>query len=105
MRSESEAHTISLSTSMVDDKVRLVVTDTGPPLAAAGEHSAALEPFYGGGSLTEGPGLHLTLAREVIDRHGGELSLSSDERGNRLEAILPPAPDGTRAALVDKPGR
>ena len=68
-------------------------------------HSAALEPFYGGGSLTEGPGLHLTLAREVIDRHGGELSLSSDERGNRLEAILPPAPDGTRAALVDKPGR
>lgn len=81
-------HQISLSTAVDESTVLLVVQDSGPPLEATVGADRALEPFLGG-DLTSGPGLHLTLARDIIQRYQGELRLSASSSGNRLEARFP----------------
>jgi two-component system NtrC family sensor kinase len=94
-------HRISLRTELREDHVVLQVSDTGPALRhQAGDR--ALDAFYfGTGDAEAGPGLSLSLVRDIVDRHGGRLELTSDQEGNRFEAFLPvgvPASEGPHAA-------
>jgi two-component system, NtrC family, sensor kinase len=83
------AHRIALQTDVHDDQVMLRVSDTGPALRQQAGDPALDTFFFGTGDAESGPGLSLSLVRDIFDRHGGRLELTSDEAGNRFEALLP----------------
>jgi two-component system, NtrC family, sensor histidine kinase KinB len=72
--------------------VRFAVTDTGPGIAA--EHLARVfERFYRvPGQPAEGAGLGLSIAREIVEAHGGEIGVESEpDRGARFWFTIPAA--------------
>jgi polar amino acid transport system substrate-binding protein len=83
-------HRIELRTELRDGEVVLAVTDTGEPvLVGEGGQPALGSFFFGDGAEDPGPGLSLSLVREILDRHGGRLLLQGEQGGNRWEAHLP----------------
>ncbi|HZD26701.1 MAG TPA: HAMP domain-containing sensor histidine kinase [Alphaproteobacteria bacterium] len=76
-----------------DEGIAIEVADTGPGLPAkAREH--LFEPFTGS-ARRGGTGLGLTIARELVEGHGGRLLLArSDAAGTTFRIELPPAPRG-----------
>lgn len=77
---------------VVDDDgsdLRIVVTDHGPGVPA--ENLAAIfEPFFTTKAPTEGSGLGLSVARGIVEEHGGRLSARSGVGdGTRFELRLP----------------
>jgi len=86
------AHRIELRTEQRDGAVLLSVSDTGLPLPRAEGAQAGLETFFFASDEADGsggPGIALTVVREILDRHGGRLTLESSEGGNRFVARLP----------------
>jgi signal transduction histidine kinase len=83
-------HRIGLFTESRGDEVTLTVSDTGPALTTG--LGPAADAFFFDSEAEAGPGLTLSLVREILDRHGGRLELASDQAGNRLTATLPIAP-------------
>ncbi|MFO1035351.1 MAG: ATP-binding protein [Geminicoccaceae bacterium] len=72
------------------DRVRVLIEDRGPGLTEA-EVRRAFEPFITG--KTSGLGLGLPLAREMLQRHGGDLYMRSvPGRGTVVELELRTAP-------------
>lgn len=67
--------------------VRLVVRDTGPGLCdEAARH--LFSPFFT--TKSEGTGLGLAVARDIVDAHGGELTVVSEPgQGCTFAAVLP----------------
>jgi len=61
--------------------LRLIVEDTGPGVAPD-LHGTLFEPFVTG--RADGTGLGLAIARELVEAHGGRLSLADSERGARF---------------------
>lgn len=106
----------------------LTVADTGVGISAA-DQARLFQRFYRGnhrrGRTDEGTGIGLALTRELVALHGGDIRVSSEpEVGStftvRLPAALagapdtpvrpwnpelPPAYDGTRAAVTGRPAR
>jgi signal transduction histidine kinase len=82
----------SASVAVADDAAALVIRirDEGPGLPAA-EIDKVFEPFYRGESsrsrATGGTGLGLTIARSVVEAHGGRIELRNRQAGG-LEATL-----------------
>ena len=75
------------------DQILLRFTNTGPPIPPT-EHERIFERFYRAdparSGKVEGTGLGLSLAREIIRAHGGDLSLeASDEDLTRFAIKLP----------------
>ncbi|MBF0508123.1 MAG: ATPase, partial [Deltaproteobacteria bacterium] len=71
------------------------VTDTGIGLPP--EHRERIfDPFYqvqsGICGKTPGLGLGLTLARRIVELHGGKLWAESDGEGSRFHMLLPLIP-------------
>jgi signal transduction histidine kinase len=72
--------------------VAISVGDQGPGISAD-DRELIFEPFYqsshslarSGGGL----GIGLTLARQIVELHGGTLTVDSDERGSRFTVRLP----------------
>lgn len=75
---------ISVSLKAVGGQTILTIANTGPGIPAA-EQERIFERFYRAGELrslrTEGSGLGLSLAREIIRAHGGELQLKESRTG------------------------
>jgi signal transduction histidine kinase len=72
-----------------DEVVRLVVEDDGP-----GFGGAPTGRFFTPGLTTKsgGSGLGLTIARAIVEQHGGTLELcDNDGGGGRAEVRLPAA--------------
>ena len=86
--------TITLRWWTDEDGGQLSVTDTGPGIPA--EHLPRLtERFYrvdpGRARDTGGSGLGLAIVRHVLQRHGGELAITSEEgRGSTFTCHFPP---------------
>lgn len=92
--------TITLAADPAGDRVRFSVSDTGPGIPP--EHlPLVFDRFYRvPGTTSDGAGLGLSIAREIVDAHGGEIHAESPPGGGaRFWFDLPAGePDG-RASL------
>ena len=71
------------------DYVRLSVSDTGAGMSQA-VRERAFEPFFTTKEEGRGTGLGLTIARGVVEEHGGTLTLAPrEERGLTVSIELP----------------
>ena len=85
--SGSTADGISLEVKRTVEGVRIEVGDRGPGMSDT-VMSNALVPFYS--TKRNGTGLGLALAREIIEAHGGRISLSNRDGGGLLVSLLLP---------------
>jgi len=72
---------VSLRVEHSDKLLRLVVEDSGPGVAP-GLRDTLFEPFVTG--RADGTGLGLAIARELVEAHGGRLSLAASTQGARF---------------------
>jgi signal transduction histidine kinase len=77
---------LRVATDLVDNMVRVRVSDSGPGIAPA-VAERLFEPFATGKAT--GTGLGLAVARRIVERHGGTLECVAVERGTCFEARLP----------------
>jgi signal transduction histidine kinase len=78
------------------DRIVLTVTDTGPGIDPK-KFNNIFEAFVT--TKPQGMGLGLAICRMIIERHGGRLLASSDNKGGALfEIILPVRPAGSTPA-------
>jgi two-component system osmolarity sensor histidine kinase EnvZ len=83
----------SVSATRHGEMVEIIVDDDGPGIPES-EREAVFKPFYRLDSArnpdTSGTGLGLTIARDVVRAHGGDLVIeSSPTGGNRARIWLP----------------
>lgn len=84
-----------------DDKTAIIrVQDTG--IGIAPEHLPLIfQPFYRVASEIEGTGLGLSIAREIVEQHGGTITVSSQLGvGSRFEIVLSMSETTTLAPTV-----
>jgi signal transduction histidine kinase len=91
---------IGLRARVVGDALRISVSDTGVGIAPQ-DQERVFEKFQQvGDTLTgkpKGTGLGLTICREIVEHHGGQLTLESEPgEGSTFTIVLPvpPAVDG-----------
>ncbi|MGE5185735.1 MAG: ATP-binding protein [Acidobacteriota bacterium] len=74
------------------DRVRLVVSDTGPGISAV-DLPHIFEPYWSGRrGRIQGAGLGLFITRAIVEAHGGEIDVSSEEgKGSTFTVTLPVA--------------
>jgi nitrogen fixation/metabolism regulation signal transduction histidine kinase len=85
--SGSAAEAVTLTVRQNPEGLRLEVSDAGPGMAQEVLEQALL-PFYS--TKQTGTGLGLTLCREIVEAHGGHLSLANREPGGlRVSVWLP----------------
>ena len=69
--------------------VVLTVTDDGPGIAEA-EREAVFDRFTRGStSVPGGSGLGLSIGKAIVERHGGQISVSSRPGRTVFEMVLP----------------
>lgn len=79
---------VSIAATQHGGGVRIVVADTGPGIPE-GLRSKVFEPFFT--TKSRGTGLGLAICSQVVDGHGGTLSLqSAPGQGTRMLVDLPP---------------
>jgi two-component system, OmpR family, sensor kinase len=90
LRHTPDGGTIALGATPAPDGVGLTVRDTGPGIAP--EHLPLIfERFYKGDASRRaagGSGLGLSIAKAIVDRHGGRISAHNDG-GAAFEIVLP----------------
>lgn len=83
---------ISLAARARQERLEIDVTDTGPGIQAD-EQSSIFSPFYRGKAarrFSDGMGLGLTIARDLIQGHGGTLTVESDlGQGSKFVLSIP----------------
>jgi signal transduction histidine kinase len=86
---------VSVTAGWNDEQVWIQVDDTGPGIVLE-EQERIFEPFYRGRQarrFPQGLGLGLTIARDVVNAHGGRLDLTSTPgEGSRFTIRLPKTP-------------
>ncbi len=81
MKSEAGTpeHRIEVTAEAVGSKIRIAVADSGPGLPPE-VVTRAMDPFFT--TRAGGTGLGLSIAHEIVQAHGGELSLGNGPHGN-----------------------
>lgn len=89
IRAVGEHGTIAVSTQAAAAALEVEISDDGCGIAA--EHLARVfEPFFTSRQVGEGTGLGLTVARDIVHAHGGEIALTSRaDSGTRVVISLP----------------
>lgn len=71
--------------------VEIAVEDDGPGIAAD-ILPRIFEMYYSGSATTRGPGIGLSIVKELTEAHGGAVSVRSEEgKGSRFSVFLPAA--------------
>jgi signal transduction histidine kinase len=88
--------TVTCRTFRDSVQVRVAITNTGPGIAAA-DQARIFDQFFrceqSRASEHGGAGLGLTIARRIVELHGGRITIDSSPAGpTRLQVILPRAP-------------
>jgi two-component system sensor histidine kinase KdpD len=86
-----EGESIEVAVASDDNMIVLSVADHGPGLAP-GEENKVFEKFYRGpGTAPGGLGLGLSIARQLIEAHGGEIVAQNreDTSGSRFSIRIP----------------
>lgn len=99
-----EGRTVEVSVSSAPE-ARLEVSDQGPGIPAE-SLPHLFERFYRvPGTAARGSGLGLAVVKEVVDWHGGSITVRSEEgRGSTFEVRFPPPPEGRQVdATADSP--
>jgi signal transduction histidine kinase len=82
---------VSVTASRDAAEFQLAVEDDGPPIPED-ERARIFEPFRRGRRerRSRGTGLGLAICRRIVERHGGDIGVSTGERGgNRFVVTLP----------------
>lgn len=83
---------VSITVNKDSGQASLSVTDTGPGIGS-GDLSRIFDRFYRGDpsrSQGKGFGLGLSLAKEIVEAHGGRIAVDSQPgRGSRFTVVLP----------------
>ncbi len=93
MRYTPAGGTVTVGTGVRDGMSYLYVEDTGPGIAAE-EREKVFERFYRvAGTEGDGSGLGLAIVKEIVDRHGGAVSIAPRDGGGgtRICASFPSA--------------
>lgn len=85
--SGSPAQAVTLTVRQTSDELRLDVMDAGPGMSAEVLEQALL-PFYS--TKQSGTGLGLPLCREIVEAHGGRLSLANRVEGGLIVSVWLP---------------
>jgi two-component system sensor histidine kinase GlrK len=92
---------VRFSLSELDGSVRFRVSDQGPGIPPH-ERERVFEPFYQGQTTSDTPlkgsGLGLSIVKECVDSHGGEIRLRDDLSGTVFELTLPHRTEAERVA-------
>lgn len=102
----TETGGIIIEATAVEQRLVVSVADTGPGISAE-DLKNIFEPFYQGataaGRAQGGSGLGLSISKQLIEYHGGDLSVTSNVgQGSTFTFALPIAPP---PPLVSTPGR
>lgn len=88
----SSSGKVTIATNLSDDWVVIEVSDDGPGLTQD-EQDKLFDPFYRGdavnNSLIKGSGLGLTIAKDLVDAHGGSIQLAPSKTGVHFIVKLP----------------
>ncbi len=83
---------VSTATRFEDGQLLIEIADTGPGIPGE-EKEQIFQPFYRGSHgrrIVEGMGLGLSIARDIVIAHGGEITLDSQPgAGSRFTLRLP----------------
>lgn len=81
---------VTLRASVADGRARFVVIDQGPGVPPALRESIFEKYFRAPGTESDGAGLGLFIAREIVQAHGGGIGVeSAPEGGSRFWFTLP----------------
>jgi signal transduction histidine kinase len=71
-----------------DGRVAVEVRDDGPGIPAELRRSI-FDPYFTTKPVGSGTGLGLHIARQIVERHGGEIEVESSGDGTRFRVLLP----------------
>jgi signal transduction histidine kinase len=84
--------TITVRCDVVDNDLVIAVKDTGPGIPED-EQKKIFEAFTRGSSskrFSQGMGLGLTIARDIVEAHGGQIDLTSQPSvGSEFRIVIP----------------
>jgi len=87
---EAGAHRLRFSAAREDRTIRIEIADDGPGLPPKARENL-FRPFFGS-ARPGGSGLGLSIARELMRAHGGELTLASSTGAGTVFRLTLPAP-------------
>ncbi len=92
-----ERENITVSSRHENDTIVIRITDKGPGISAE-DQDKIFNPFFTTQPTGKGPGLGLSLSRNIINRHGGSLTVdSSPGHGASFVISLPVVPQTENA--------
>ena len=86
------------------EEVQLTVADTGVGIASA-DIGSVFDRFHQLDTSRPGIGLGLTLVRDLIQAHGGQVTVTSDSGHGSVFTVTLPAPATASAEIVGRPPR
>ncbi len=88
VRAKGGGGAVQIATYADDRRAVLEVSDSGPGVSPE-IAQRIFEPFFTTKPAGEGTGLGLAVTRQLVERHGGRLTLAPSERGARFQVELP----------------
>ena len=80
---------IDVELSSTPDAIRIAVRDRGPGIRAD-ERTRIFEPFHRSSATAPGVGLGLHIAKEIVELHGGTLTLETPADGGSCFVVTLP---------------